>query len=191
MGASDATGIIDLDRYTDDDIDGRAATAHWIRRLRGPWPRPVLIAVTALVTIVATLVTVRATDADPVAEPTAIDRPENSPWAILYGSAMLKIRDAGPPVFDGINAVDSGYRLEAALAPGDYRLEIACASELGGVAVEVLLSDGTGDVANTHAECDLDRTDARFTIDEAATVSVWVGSYQEASTAYAFAVVAE
>lgn len=181
MGAQRETGIIDLDEPPPPE-----------RRLRWhprDWPRPVLITVTAVIAILATLLTVRATSATERAAVPA--RPPSSPWALLYGSAILKLDEARRPVFDGINAVDSGYRLESTLEPGHYRIRFACASDISGVDVDVLVRDATGDIVTTRADCDLDHTDAAFDVEEAAQVSVWVGSHQQAATAYAFAVVAE
>lgn len=183
MGAMRETGIIDLD-----DAPPPEGRTRWHPR---DWPRPVLIAVTVVVTILATLLTVRATASERSAVPAEELRPASSPWALLYGSAMLKLDEAGRPVFDGINAVDSGFRLESTLEPGHYRLRFACASESSGVDVEVLVRDETGDIATTRADCDLEHTDAAFDVEEAAPVAVWVGSEHQAQTAYAFAVVAE
>lgn len=187
MGASQETGIIDLDVPPPEDADG--GRLRWHPR---HWPRPVLIAVTAVVTILATLLTVRAAEGTgratvAVEEP----RPPSSPWAELYGSAILKLDEAGTRVFDGINAVDSGLSLASVLEPGDYRLRFACASEVGGMQVDILVRGVTGDVLATRADCDQEHTDAAFRVDESLSVSVWVGSHQEAQTAYAFAVVAE
>lgn len=184
MGAQQNTGIIDLDERPPE----AEPAMRWHPR---DWPRPVLIAVTAAVTLVATLLTVRATGAER-APVTAEDvRRAGGEWPALYGSAMLKLDESAMPVFDGINAVDSGYRLESTLEPGDYRLRFACASETSGVAVDILVRGGTGDMVETSADCDQDHTDAAFHVEEPASVAVWVGSHQAASTAYAFAVVAE
>ncbi|HEY1178082.1 MAG TPA: hypothetical protein VGF17_18150 [Phytomonospora sp.] len=186
MGASLDTGIIDLDERPPERVGD--APRPWRPR---DWPRPVLIAVTAVVAVLATLLTVRATAAERSAVATDRIRPASNPWALLYGSAMLKLDESGRPVFDGINAVDSGYRLESTLEPGDYRLRFACASEYTGVDVDVLVRGGNGDMVTARVDCDLDHTDAAFRVDEALAVSVWVGSHQQASTAYAFAVVAQ
>ena len=187
MGALQETGIIDLDVPPPESPDGERL--RWHPR---HWPRPVLIAVTAVVTILATLLTVRAAEGTVSATVAAEEsRPPSTPWAELYGSAILKLDEGGSRVFDGINAVDSGFSLASILEPGDYRLRFSCASEIGGMQVDVLVRGVTGDVVTTKADCDLEHTDAAFRVDESLSVSVWVGSRQEAQTAYAFAVVAE
>ncbi|GIG70753.1 hypothetical protein [Phytomonospora endophytica] len=186
MGATLDTGIIDLDQRPPETAgDSRPP---WHPR---DWPRPVLITVTAVVAILATLLMVRATGTERSAVSAEAIRPASNPWALLYGSAILKLDESGRPVFDGINAVDSGFRLESQLEAGDYRLRFACASEIIGVDVDVLVRGGSGDMVTTKVDCDLDHTDAVFRVEEPLAVSVWVGSHQQASTAYAFAVVAE
>lgn len=186
MGASQETGIIDLDAPPPE-----RATGERLRWHPRHWPRPVLIAVTAVVAVLATLLTVRAAGGAERATVAAEPRPPSHPWAELYGSAILKLDEAGDRVFDGINAVDSGLSLGSTLEPGDYRLRFACASEVGGMQVDVLVRGATAEVLATRADCDQEHTDASFRVEEPLSVSVWVGSYQEAQTAYAFAVVAE
>ena len=186
MGENGNDGVIDLDQPSTVDQPRLAA------RLRRPWPRPLIAAATAVVAVLGTLLAIQLASPgyrQAAPPPSASARPADTSWATLYGAAVLKLRTSGRTVFDGINAVDSGYRLETRLSAGDYRLDFACASEVGGIALSVLVRGGEGDAASARAECDADHTDMVFHLDEEVAVSVWVGSYQVASTAYAFAVV--
>lgn len=152
--------------------------------LRRPWPRPLVVAVTVVVTLLATALVWR---------PAAPGEPETgtitagATWEELYGRAVRKLAASGA-TFDVVNAVDSGVPSVSTLDAGDYRMEFACASGSAGVDLTVLVDAGDGARVRSAADCDTDHTFTAFTVPEGSRVTIWVGSYQVAQTAYAFAV---
>ncbi|WP_285662062.1 hypothetical protein [Actinorhabdospora filicis] len=176
-------GEIDLDQSPPAEPGGD--TARWtIDRLRRPWPRPAIVAVTIVLTLLAAALVWRP--AAPEAATTATITAGSS-WEELYGRAVRKLAGSGA-AFDVVNAVDSGVPTVSTLDAGEYRMEFACASDSAGIDLAVLVDAGDGAGVRSAADCDSDHTFTVFTLPEGARVTIWVGSYQVAQTAYAFAV---
>lgn len=151
--------------------------------LRRPWPRPLIIAVTVVVTLLVTTMLWRP-GGSPVREAAGAAK---ATWEELYGRAVRKLASSGAN-YEVVNAVGSGVPAVSTMEAGDYRLDFACASERSGVDVTVLVDAGDGARVRVRADCDTEHTFADFYVPEGAAVTIWVGSYQVAQTAYAFAV---
>ncbi|GIG70754.1 hypothetical protein [Phytomonospora endophytica] len=206
---SDDERAADLDLVVEGDGPGHESTedaepsrrALLLSRLARPWPRPLLVAVTAVVAIGGTAMLQRP-DPEPVVPPVAEVTPNSEPpvyvipgdgysvvddefligedgsWTADSPSGELLVEASGKlgtprtdPVFFG-SALGEGSGISDPLPAGEYVLEVACAASLDDVSMRLDVTGGADLDGSYDIRCDGPQDAIELTLTEETTVSV-------------------